>query len=304
MIIIKLLNEYDIKVLLFVNEYKYVRVSDFKYLYPYKQYYRNRIRLLIANNYLRKIKWYIVLGTAGKKYLETLGYKCPRIPYEKTFVDRQKIISSFAARYYNHNYIKFTPSINLKDKQIFTITARRFIGVLNINYIEYLTYYITKNHNDKYIQSVIYDIQKERKFKNVIVFVEDLKKINIKNFVFGLNELYIIPYNEDNMRLLENVDKIDYTNLFSDLYKEPVYLSEHNFCDYYTKTEKYIYPLPFIDSEKLSTIKYFILENQNKEVDVIYSKNISLLTIGQLHGVNYKPIDFEKYVKKNFNIYD
>ena len=79
--------------------------------------------------------------------------------------------------------------------------------------------------------------------------------------------------------------------------------SDYDFCDYYTKSELYIFPLPFIDTEKLSTIKYFLLENK-KNVDIIYSKNISLLVTGKLKGAEYKSIDFNKYVKGEFKIYD
>lgn len=290
--------------MLFVKKYKYVKVSDFKYLYANKQYYQTKIKHLINNNYLRKIKWYIVLGAEGKKYLENLGYKCSRISYEKTYIERQKIVSSFAARYYNNKKIKFIPSIDLKDKQIFTITSRRFIGILNIDKTDYLTYYITKKHDDRYVQSVIYDIRKETKLKNVIVFVEDLKKIDINNFVFGLDKLYIIPTTENNIHLLERIHRIDYQKLFFKLYKENVYLSEYAFCDYYTKSRLYIFPLIFIDTEKLSIIKFFLMENKDEKVDILYSKNISLLAIGKLKGANYKPIDFEKYVQGEFNIYD
>lgn len=290
--------------MLFVKKYKYVKVSDFKYLYANKQYYQTKIKHLINNNYLRKIKWYIVLGAEGKKYLENLGYKCSRISYEKTYIERQKIISSFAARYYNNKKIKFIPSIDLKDKQIFTITSRRFIGILNIDKTDYLTYYITKKHDDRYVQSVIYDIRKETKLKNVIVFVEDLKKIDINNFVFGLDKLYIIPTTENNIHLLERIHRIDYQKLFFKIYKENVYLSEYAFCDYYTKSRLYIFPLIFIDTEKLSIIKFFLMENKDEKVDILYSKNISLLAIGKLKGANYKPIDFEKYVQGEFNIYD
>lgn len=303
-IIIEVLNEKDLEILLFVKKYKYVKVSDFKYLYANKQYYQTKIKHLINNNYLRKIKWYIVLGAEGKKYLENLGYKCSRISYEKTYIERQKIISSFAARYYNNKKIKFIPSIDLKDKQIFTITSRRFIGILNIDKTDYLTYYITKKHDDRYVQSVIYDIRKETKLKNVIVFVEDLKKIDINNFVFGLDKLYIIPTTENNIHLLERIHRIDYQKLFFKLYKENVYLSEYAFCDYYTKSRLYIFPLIFIDTEKLSIIKFFLMENKDEKVDILYSKNISLLAIGKLKGANYKPIDFEKYVQGEFNIYD
>ena len=259
-IIIEVLNEKDLEILLFVKKYKYVKVSDFKYLYANKQYYQTKIKHWINNNYLRKIKWYIVLGAEGKKYLENLGYKCSRISYEKTYIERQKIISSFAARYYNNKKIKFIPSIDLKDKQIFTITSRRFIGILNIDKTDYLTYYITKKHDDRYVQSVIYDIRKETKLKNVIVFVEDLKKIDINNFVFGLDKLYIIPTTENNIHLLERIHRIDYQKLFFKIYKENVYLSEYAFCDYYTKSRLYIFPLIFIDTEKLSIIKFFLME--------------------------------------------
>lgn len=303
-IIIEVLNEKDLEILLFVKKYKYVKVSDFKYLYANKQYYQTKIKHLINNNYLRKIKWYIVLGSEGKKYLENLGYKCSRISYEKTYIERRRIISSFAARYYNNKKIKFIPSIDLKDKQIFTITSRRFIGILNIDKTDYLTYYITKKHDDRYVKSVIYDIRKETKLKNVIVFVEDLKKIDINNFVFGLDKLYIIPTTENNIHLLERIHRIDYQKLFFKLYKENVYLSEYAFCDYYTKSRLYIFPLIFIDTEKLSIIKFFLMENKDEKVDILYSKNISLLAIGKLKGANYKPIDFEKYVQGEFNIYD
>lgn len=303
MIIIEVLNEKDLEILLFVRKYKYVKVSDFKYLYSNKQYYQTKIKYFITNNYLRKIKWYIVLGFEGKRYLENLGYKCSRISYEKTYIERQKIISSFAARYYNNKKIRFIPSVDIKDKQIFTTTSRKYIGVLNIEGLDYLTYYITKEHTHQYIQSVIYDIRKERKFKNIVVFVEDLKMIDINKFVFGLDKLYIIPITEDNIHLLEQINRIDYQKLFSKLYKDSVYLAEYSFCDYYSKSKIYIFPLLFIDTEKLSIIKYFLMEN-NEKVDIVHSKNISLLAIGKLKGANYKAVDFEKYIQGEFNIYD
>lgn len=294
----------DLEIILFVNKYKYVKVSDFKYLYDNKQYYKNKVKQLLKDEYLRKIKWYVVLGRKGKSYLENLGYKCSRISYEKVYVDRQKVISSFVARYYNNKNIKFIPSIDIKDKQIFTITSRRFIGILNIEKTEYLIYYISKKHTDKYIQSVTYDIRKERRFKKVIVFTEDIERIDINQFVFGLDELLIIPITEENLYLLENINKIDHQRIFINMYKNKVYLSKYDFCNYYTKPEGFISLLPFIDSEKLCGIKYFILENNCKNVDILYSRNIPLIAIEKLKNINYKPINFNKYIKKEFNIYD
>ena len=253
---------------------------------------------------LRKIKWYVTVGNEGKKYLENLGYRYTRNSYEKVYVERQKIISSFAARYYNNKNIKFTPSIDIKDKQVFTMTSRRYIGIMNIDKTDYLIYYISKKHTNKYIQSIIYDIRKERKFKNIIVFCENIDMININDFVFGLDKLYIIPFTETNMELLENIHKIDYKMMFSKMYKENVFLSEYDYCDYYTKNEKYIFTLLFIDTEKLSAIKYFLLENKDKNVDILYSKNMSLIVTGKVKGINYIPVDYTKYIKGEFKIYD
>lgn len=303
-ITIMVLNDTDLEILLFVNKYKYVKASDFKYLYNNTQYYQSKVKQLIRDEYLRKMKWYLVLGRKGKLYLENLGYKCTRISYEKVYVERQKIISSFAARYYNNKYINFLPSIDIKDKQAYTITSRKYIGILEIDKAKYLTYYISKKHTYKYIQSIIYDIRKERKFKNVIVFTEDIDVIDINQFVFGLDEILIIPPTEDNLYILENINKINYQSIFANTYKNKVYLSEYDFCNYYTEHESFISVLPFIDSEKLCGLKYFLLENKYKTVDILYSKNIPLTAIGKIKGANYKTINFNKYIKKEFNIYD
>ena len=60
---------------------------------------------------------------------------------------------------------------------MFTIKARRFIGILEINGIDYLTYHISEKHDKRYINSVIYDIQKEKKYKNIIMLIIWEKKI-------------------------------------------------------------------------------------------------------------------------------
>lgn len=301
---IELLSEKDVEILLFVNKYKYVKVSDFKYLYVNNQYYHKKVKWLVKNKYLRKMKWYVTLGIAGKKYLEELGYNCPKISYEKTYVERQKIISTLAARFFKNENVQFIPSNDMKDKNIFTITSRRFIGMLQINKTDYLTYYISKNHTEKYIQSIIFDIRKEKKFRNVIVFVEDINMLEIKSFAFGLNKIYIIPNIEENIHLLEQIDKIDYKMMLNKLYKEKVFLSEYEFCEYCSKDSKFIFTLPFIDGEKLSAIRYFVLENKNSKVDILYSKNISLLVIDRIKNVNYIPVDFSKYIKGEFNVYE
>lgn len=300
----KRLDEKDIEILVFLNKYRYVRSSDFAYLYSSKIYYKRVLKFLESNKYIRKEGWYYVIGINGIKKLKELGYKYYRRQSNKAFTERQKIISHFAARYYHNSNLTFLPSVDLKDKEVLTITARRYIGVLTINQKKYLTYYISSRHTQRYIQSLIYDIRKERIHKEFIVFVEDIGKINMNDFVFGKDKIYIIPQTEENIHIIENINKINYPELFKKVYKDKVYLSGHTFCEYYINQEHFVYTLPLIDTEQLSTIKYFLLENKNKQVDILYSKNIPLLKIGKIEGANYIPVDYGKYIKEEFNCYE
>lgn len=300
----KRLDEKDIEILVFLNKYRYVKSSDFSYLYSSKIYYKKVLKFLESNKYIKKDGWYYVVGSNGIKKLKELGYKYYRRQSNKAFTERQKIISHFAARYYNNSNIKFLPSVDVKDKEVLTITARRYIGVLKINQKEYLTYYISSKHTQGYIRTLIYDIRKERIHKEFIVFVEDIGKINMNDFVFGKDKIYIIPKIEENIHIIENINKINNPELFKRMYKDKVYLSGHTFCEYYINQNHFVYTLPLIDTEQLSTIKYFLLENKNKQVDILYSKNIPLLKIGKIEGVNYIPVDYGKYIKEEFNCYE
>ena len=93
--------------------------------------------------------------------------------------------------------VQFIPSFSIKDKECLTITGRRFIGELYINKHKYLAYYISEKNDKKYITSVIYDIEKERQYGNIIVFVNDINRINMENFVTGHNSTIIIEDNEE-----------------------------------------------------------------------------------------------------------
>lgn len=52
---------------------------------------------------------------------------------------------------------------------------------------EYLAYQIIKEHDNKYIESVAFDIQKERKHKNIIILVDNINRIDLNYFSFGNN---------------------------------------------------------------------------------------------------------------------
>ena len=72
--------------------------------------------------------------------------------------------------------------------------------MLDINGIEYLTYYISKNRDNRYIMSVVYDIQKEQFSDNIIILVEESVKINKNNFQIILAIEHLVCYSVHNKR--------------------------------------------------------------------------------------------------------
>ena len=266
-----------LEILCFINKYKFIRSQDFIYFFDNVKYYNFKIKPLEKAGLIRKIGWYYVLGINGKKEIEKYGYKYNRIQYSNKFMARQKVISHFAAMYYKRPNIEFVPSLDLKDEKVLTNIARKYIGSISIDKTKYLAYYISKQHTKTYIRNLTYDVKKEKIYNNFIIFVEDIDKINIHDFVFGKNKLFIIPVDEKNINLLENIDKIDY---------------------------HFVYTMPLINPESLLNIKYFTQENKNIKVDVLYSKNISPMLFKNIKGVNFIPIDYSKYIQKEFRIYE
>lgn len=167
-------NEEEISLIKFIAKYQYLNVSDAKYFFNSSRYYRNRIKNLIDKNFLRKIKWMLVLGKSGIQYVKLLNFEYNKSNKNAKYRERLLKLSNIAAFYHNCNTVDFIPSFAIKDKRIFTTTGRRFIGIFDINGFEYLAYQILREHDNKYIQSVIYDIQKEIKYKNIIILIDDI----------------------------------------------------------------------------------------------------------------------------------
>ena len=87
-----------------------------------------------------------------------------------------KNISRIATITINSN-IEFVPSWKLKNKEIFTETARKYIGEANYNDNKYLVYYIDKTKDWIYERQIISDIKKSAYYKNFIIFLDDLNRI-------------------------------------------------------------------------------------------------------------------------------
>lgn len=192
----------------------------------------------------------------------------------------------------------------IKDKEVFTTTARKFIGIFDINGFDYLVYTISKNHDIRYLNSIIYEIQKEKTYKNIIVLINDINRIHLQDFAFGMGQVLIIEDNDTNREKLKYLHSINKTKIIETIYKNPMFLSEYNFCDYTDYKDKYVSIFYFLDSEKINRIKHFLRENKNKNADIICSVSLANELKRELPSVHYITIDLEEYIDKERTTYD
>lgn len=294
----------EIDLIKFIAKYQYLKISNSKYFFSSKKYYRNRVSNLVSKRFLKKIKSNLVLDELGIEYAKLFKFTYNRLNRNKKYFTRLLYLSDIGAFYNNCNTVKFMPSFAMKDKEMFTITARRFIGILEINGIDYLSYCITKNHDNRYITSIVYDIQKEKKYKNIIVLVDDINRIDKEKFSFGMNKVLVIDDNSDNREKLKYLHSINWAEIIRQKYKNNIFLSEYNFCDYTDNKNKYINTFYFLDTEKINRIKYFLRENKDKNVDIICNIDLENELKRELPNCNYCIVDMEKYIDKERKIYD
>lgn len=292
------------ELVLFVYQYQYLDVNDVPYFFTSKNYYKRRIANLVNNDILRRYKLNLVLGELGKEYVELQGHNCSKLIYDPKYVTRLKYISHLAAIYHKEKNVMFIPSFVMKDKEKFTITSRRFIGVLKINGINYLTYHISQDHDNSYLYSVIYDIQKEREYRNILILVNDMKRINFNDFTFGMNQVLILEDNQKNLEQLKYLNHMNWNKAIEELYKNQMYLSEYPSCDYTNKRDKYISTFYFLDTEKMNRIQNFIGTNERKIIDIVCNNELVKILQKELPITNFKIISLEQYIEKNIEIYD
>lgn len=294
----------EINLVKFIAKFQYLSVNDTKYFFSTQKYYRARITSLVKKRILRRIKSTLVLDEIGIEYCKLFGFDYTVLNRNQKYLPRLLCISNLGAYYNQTKNVHFTPSFAIKDKEMFTITARKFIGVFDIGGIEYLSYYISQKRDNKYIKSVIYDIQKEHKYRNILVFVNDIRRINIEDFAFGYNSVLILEDNEQNRELLKTLNQVDWSKVIQKVYRNKVFLAEYNFCDYTDYKNKYLSYLYFLDSEKINKIKYFLRENKNKYADIICTKELKEQIKKELPYANYYLIDLEEFIDRKRNVYD
>lgn len=296
------INEEELSLIKFIAKYQYLNVKDAKYFFNSSRYYRNRIKDLIDKKFLRKIKWTLVLGQSGIQYVQLLNLEYNKLNKNQQYKERLLKLSNIAAFYHNCNTVHFIPSFAIKGRAVFTTTGRRFIGLLNINGFEYLTYQILKEQDNKYIASVAYDIQKEMKYGNFIILVNDINRIDLKDFVFGKNKILVIEDNETNREKLKYLHSIRWNELIAEYY-EGVHLSKYYFCEYSNNKDTYINTFYFIDTEKINRFKYFMKENSTNIAHIVCTTELEKELRKALPSANYCVVKIEKYVDKERKYY-
>ena len=296
----------EISLLEFISKYQYLDVKDSKYFFNTQKYYKKRISNLVAKRYLKRTKsHHLVLDELGIEFAGLFKFEYNKLNRNVKYLPRLLYISKMAAFYYNCANVKFIPSFSMKNKEEFTITSRKFIGVLEINGMEYLTYHLTEEHNDKYLRLLIYDLQKEKTHKNIIILTNDENRIKINQFTFGMNQILIVKDTEENREKLKYLHNIDWYSIIKSKYKRnDIYLSEYSFCEYTDYKNRYISTFYFFDTEKINRIKSYLKENKNKNADIFCNYEIKEMLVKELPNCNYFVVDLENYIDKEKFVYE
>lgn len=140
------------------------------------------------------------------------------------------------------------------------------------------------------------------KYKNIILLVNDINRIDLSYFAFGKNQILVIEDNETNREKLKYLHSIRWNEVIDKCYKG-VYLSKYNFCEYTDNKDKFINTFYYIDTEKITRFKYFIRENSAKRAYIICNSELETKLRKELPNANYYVVDLEQYIDKERKYY-
>ena len=187
-------------------------------------------------------------------------------------MERLKNIASIAALSINSK-IDFIPSWEIKEKDKFTETARRYIGKIIMDDKEYLAYYISSEKEHVYIKQLLFDVNKAVNYDEIIIFVEKLDVINTKysNLSFGKQNTYVIQNTRVNKEILKKINDVNVHDLLENLYEKEILISDWDKADYMLEDGRYILYVPFINSEKIAKLDWYYQENieSNKKLEIL-----------------------------------
>lgn len=270
------LTEKDIEVLTFLRNYKIMLAADTKRIYKSKDYNRKRLKILEKEKYIKRVGRYIKLDINGVNLMREFRYEYSNVCRSYQYRDRLKEIVRIATQTISSS-ITFIPSWEIKNSNIFTEKARKYIGELNYQEKNAIAYYISKDKPKVYISQIINDIQKAVEHNNIIVFMEDMKALNKRNqyFMFGKTSTLIVKANSKNLEKMRLLQTLDYYEILARIYKKrEILLSNWEKADYMTNKKEYIIFMPFIDTEKLHRLNIFYRNNKStsRRIDIITLK--------------------------------
>jgi len=269
------LNDKDLEVLKFLFKYKMLKIIDASLIYKTKKYYRLRINKLIDYGYVKRYKNYIILDTNGRNELGILGTSYLKNIKNEPYMERLRNIASIATITINSN-IEFIPSWDIKDKNKYTESSRKYIGSMIIEDNEYLVYYLTANKQHIFIKQLMFDINKAINNDNIIIFVDNYDCLCEKysNLSFGKENINIILNNNSSKELIKSYEKIDIHEILQRLYMQEVLISDWEISDYMLIDNTYIVNMLFINTEKITRINWYYLENINatRKIEIVTLK--------------------------------
>ena len=250
--------------------------SDCKLIYKAKYYHWKRLKVLEREKYIRRVnKLYIKLDDRGTRMVKDFGYDYDFSCRKKEYIDRLNELARIASLTIDSS-IDFVASWNLKDNNIFTQTSRKYLGRLTYQGKDRIIYYISRDKQIVYISQIINDIQKITDYKDIIIFIEDMKIVkDSKSFVFGKESTIIVNPTVQNLSIMRKFEEIDIYQIIKQIYgNKELLLSNWKKANYMTEDGKYIIVMPFIDTEKLHKLNIFYENNQkiNRKIDIITLK--------------------------------
>lgn len=270
------LSQEDMKILKFLSKYKMLKVEDARLIYKTKRYYRQRVNKLIQNEYVKRYKSYIMIDKNGRKALGEVGSLYIKNIKNESYMERLKYIASIATITIDSD-IKFIPSWDIKEKDKYTETARRYIGKMIIKNKEYLVYYISSKKQHIYIKQLIFDINKSVNYQEVIIFVDSFDVLCKKyyNLCFGKTNTFIILNTDYNKQIIKEYNSIDIHELLENMYDQEIYISDWDKADYLLENNTYIVFMPYINTEKIERINWYYNENTESK------RKIEIITLEQ-----------------------
>lgn len=260
------INNEDIEVLKFLSKYKMLKVEDASLIYKTKRYYRQRVNKLIEKEYVKRYKSYIMINKNGRKVLGEVGSSYIKNIKNDAYMERLRHIASVATLTLNSN-IKFIPSWDMKEKDKYTETSRRYIGKMILGHKEYLVYYISSKKEHVYIKQLLFDVSKSLNYDEIIIFVDNLDVINKKysNLAFGKDNTYIILNTKTNKEIIKKYENIDKHELLENIYEQEILISNWDKADYLLEDNTYIVNMPFINTERIEKINWYFQENNESK---------------------------------------